>query len=44
VQIFKVFLGGDFFENLELFSSAKSTGAVKDSTVNTYYAFNLLSN
>lgn len=39
VQVFKVLLGGDFFENLELFSSAKSKGAVKDSTVNMHYAW-----
>lgn len=38
VQVFKVLLGGDSFENLELFSSVKSNGAFKDSTVNMYYS------
>lgn len=38
MQVFKVLLGVDFFENLERFSSAKSKGAAKDSTVNMHYA------
>lgn len=38
MQVFKVLLGVDFFESLELFSSAKSKDAVKDSTVNIHYA------
>lgn len=39
MQVFKVLLSGDFFENLELLSSAKSKGAVKDSTVDMHYAW-----
>lgn len=38
MQVFKVLLDGDFFENLELFSSAKSKAAVKDVIVNMHYA------
>lgn len=38
MQVFKVLLDGDFLENLELFSSAKSKAAVKDVAVNMHCA------